>query len=76
MFIIVKVSERDNVLYLTGTVFGAGTFDGKLVPCGEGKQCLLLESSPGNEINGAFMFYSNAEVDLAEHKVLFNSIIM
>lgn len=68
---MLKVLESDGATHLTGTVFGAGDFAGRLVPCGQdgSKKCLQINSSPGTKIDGAFMFYSNAEVDLELQKV-------
>ncbi|XP_022647125.1 uncharacterized protein LOC111244357 isoform X3 [Varroa destructor] len=66
-----KATERNGVIHLTGTVFGAGSYDGLLVTCGQTgtTKCLQIYSSPGEKMNNAFILYSNAEIDLGIQKL-------
>lgn len=64
-----KVETAGDVTKLKGTVAGIGSYEGALVACGTASRCLQIEKSPEDKINGALMFYSNAEVETSNEKV-------
>ncbi|XP_003745120.1 uncharacterized protein LOC100897310 [Galendromus occidentalis] len=63
-----KIEAGDSGTKLIGNVSGVGSYEASMVTCGTDSRCLRIEKSPGDKINGAYMFYSNAAIELSDDK--------